>query len=50
MLSDQLGLATSLTLVPAFACLAAVLFILAGRSYDSDLARTREPLTPVAAL
>jgi len=50
VLSDHLGLATSLTLVPAFACLAAVLFILAGRSYDSDLARTREPLMPVAAL
>jgi predicted MFS family arabinose efflux permease len=50
LLSDHLGLATSLTVVPAFACLAAVLFIRAGRSYDSDLARARAPLAQIAAL
>jgi MFS transporter, Spinster family, sphingosine-1-phosphate transporter len=44
MLSDRLGLSTSLTCVPAFACVAAILFILAGRSHDAGLARAREPL------
>jgi MFS family permease len=50
LLSDYSGLATALTVVPAFACLAALLFILAGRSYNSDLARAREPLAQIAAL
>jgi MFS family permease len=50
LLSDYSGLATALTVVPAFACLAALLFILAGRSYNSDLARAREPLAQTAAL
>jgi predicted MFS family arabinose efflux permease len=50
VLSDRLGLSTSLTLVPAFACVAAVLFILAGRSYESDLSRAREPLAQMAPL
>ena len=49
LLSDHLGLATSLSVVPAFACLAALLFVLAGRSHDSDLARVREPLAHPAA-
>jgi predicted MFS family arabinose efflux permease len=48
VLSDRLGLSTSLTCVSAFACLAAVLFILAGRSYESDLSRAREPLAQMA--
>ena len=44
LLSDRLGLSTSLTCVPAFACVAAVLFILAGRSCDSELSRLPEPI------
>jgi MFS family permease len=47
-LSDRFGLATALTFVPAFACLAAGLFVLAARSYESDLARTRQ-LVPALA-
>ena len=37
MLSDALGLSTALALIPAFSPLAAVFFLLAGRSYENDV-------------
>ncbi|MET0541932.1 MAG: MFS transporter, partial [Variovorax sp.] len=41
VLSDALGLETALTLIPAFSLLAAVFFLLAARSYETDLQRVR---------
>jgi MFS transporter, Spinster family, sphingosine-1-phosphate transporter len=48
VLSDRYSLATSLTVVPVFACLAALLFVLAARSYDSDRSAAREALAQPA--
>ena len=47
VLSDSLGLATALTLIPAFGALAAVFFVLASRSYEADVQRVVS--VPVAA-
>jgi predicted MFS family arabinose efflux permease len=41
MLSDSLGLKLALTLAPVFALAAAVLFVLASRSYEADAARNQ---------
>jgi hypothetical protein len=41
VLSDALGLERALTLIPAFGLLAAVFFLLAARSYETDLQRVR---------
>ncbi len=38
-LSDAFGLDSALTLIPAFGALAALLFIVASRSYESDVQR-----------
>ncbi|HQR19243.1 MAG TPA: MFS transporter [Burkholderiaceae bacterium] len=40
-LSDAMGLQSALALVPAFGVLAAVFFVLAARSYESDLQRVQ---------
>jgi predicted MFS family arabinose efflux permease len=48
ILSDSLGLTTALTVVPAFAVLAAIAFLLAARSYGADKAAAQQPPTPVA--
>jgi predicted MFS family arabinose efflux permease len=48
ILSDSLGLTTALTVVPAFAVLAALAFLLAARSYGADKAAAQQPPTPVA--
>ena len=37
VLSDALGLQSALTIIPAFGLLAALFFILASRSYETDL-------------
>jgi MFS family permease len=37
VLSDRYGLATALTVTPAFAVVAAVFFVLAARSYEADM-------------
>jgi predicted MFS family arabinose efflux permease len=49
VLSDRFGLATSLTVVPVFACLAALLFVLAARSYDSSRSLAGQPIPQAAA-
>ena len=36
VLSDEFGLDSALTLIPAFGALAALLFIVASRSYEAD--------------
>lgn len=48
VLSDAWGLQLALTLTPAFGVLAALAFLLAARSYETDKERASEPLTPVA--
>jgi predicted MFS family arabinose efflux permease len=48
MLSDAWGLETTLTVMPAFAVLAALAFVQAGRSYETDL-RLAGDLPPPAA-
>jgi MFS family permease len=54
VLSDSLGLATAMTLIPLAGALAAGCFLLAARSYERDLQRVgtvqieAEPATPVA--
>lgn len=47
VLSDSLGLATALTLVPGFGALAGLFFVLASRSYEADVQRVAA--VPVAA-
>ena len=47
VLSDSLGLTTALTIVPAFGLLAALFFLLASRSYESEKASVAA--VPVAA-
>lgn len=42
VLSDQWGLQTAMAVVPAFSVLAAVFFIVAARSYESDSNRIRD--------
>jgi MFS family permease len=42
-LSDAWGLATTLTVMPAFGALAALAFMVASRSYEADLQRAAEP-------
>jgi MFS family permease len=44
ILSDAIGLQTALTVVPLASVLAAVAFLLAARSYESDKARAAEPI------
>jgi len=44
-LSDVWGLATTLTVMPAFGALAALAFMVASRSYEADLQRAAEPPT-----
>ena len=39
MLSDSLGLASAMTVIPVFGALAAVFFLLASRSYEGDKQR-----------
>jgi MFS family permease len=46
ILSDTWGLAPALTVIPLFAVLAALAFLLAARSYEADKARATEPLDP----
>jgi hypothetical protein len=41
VLSDALGLETALTIIPAFGLLAALFFVLATRSYETDIQRVR---------
>jgi hypothetical protein len=41
VLSDSLGLQSALTIIPAFGLLAALFFLLAARSYETDLQRVR---------
>jgi len=41
VLSDALGLQSALTIIPAFGLLAAAFFVLASRSYETDLQRVR---------
>jgi len=49
-LSDLWGLQQAMAVIPAFSVLAALLFIVASRSYESDLLRVRDiALAPVAA-
>jgi MFS family permease len=48
VLSDALGLQVALTLTPAFGMLAALAFLLAARSYETDKERASEPPTPLA--
>ncbi len=48
VLSDAWGLQLALTLTPAFGVLAALAFLLAARSYETDKERASEPLTPLA--
>lgn len=47
ILSDALGLTTALTLIPAFAIVAAVAFLYAARSYGADKAAAQLPPQPV---
>ena len=48
VLSDQWGLQHALAVVPLFSALAAVLFIIAMRSYDADVARVSDVKLDVA--
>jgi MFS family permease len=50
VLSDVLGLTTALTVVPAFAVLAAGAFLFAARSYEADKASAGEAALAPAAL
>src|SRR5262245_41360705 len=45
VLSDSWGLEIALTVMPAFAVLAAMAFLFAARSYEGDAQRASEPLT-----
>lgn len=49
VLSDSLGLQSALTVIPAFGLPAAFFFVLAARSYESDLQRVRSIRTDVVA-
>jgi MFS family permease len=49
VLSDRIGLATALTVVPVFACVASLLFVLAARSYDSSRLVAGQPIAQTAA-
>jgi MFS transporter, Spinster family, sphingosine-1-phosphate transporter len=49
VLSDAWGLQLALTLTPAFGVLAALAFLLAGRSYAIDKDRAAAPTAPLAA-
>ena len=50
MLSDAWGLTLALTLIPAFSVVAALAFLLASRSYETDKDRAREaPIAPAGA-
>lgn len=44
VLSDRWGLQNALTVMPAFAVVAAVAFVWAARSYEADMRRADEPL------
>jgi MFS family permease len=48
VLSDQWGLQQALAVVPLFSVLAAVLFVIAMRSYDADVARVSDVKVDVA--
>ena len=48
VLSDAWGLTTALTVIPVFGVLAALAFLVAARSYETDRERASEPLTPPA--
>jgi MFS transporter, Spinster family, sphingosine-1-phosphate transporter len=48
VLSDQWGLQQALAVVPLFSVLAAVLFVIAMRSYDADVARVSDVKLDVA--
>ncbi|CAE6844766.1 MFS transporter [Paraburkholderia domus] len=48
VLSDQWGLQWALTVIPLFSILAAVLFVIAMRSYDADVARISDVKLDVA--
>jgi len=50
VLSDVLGLTTALTVMPAFAVLAAAAFLLAARSYEADKASAGEAALAPAGL
>jgi len=50
VLSDVLGLTTALTVMPAFAVLAAAAFLLAARSYEADKASSGEAALAPAGL
>jgi MFS family permease len=47
ILSDRLGLTSALTLMPAFAVLSAVAFLLAARSYEADKDSVHQAPVPV---
>ena len=48
-LSDALGLDNALTLIPVFGAVAALLFVVASRSYDADFQRTGNVMEPEGA-
>ena len=48
-LSDVWGLESALTVIPAFSALAAIAFLVAERSYETDKQRANDlPSTPIA--
>jgi MFS family permease len=50
VLSDWWGLETAMTVMPLFAVFAAMAFLAAARSYESDMKRAAEPLTSGQAI